>query len=356
MSSNKSRNVYMDVIRTVACFMVLFGHLSAFCMDEVAKNSSQYQAMNFYDCVCSICVALFMMISGAIHLNEGYKVNIKKLYTKKIFHLALTFYFWLTFYNVFDFLEYKREWNFANIKFYIVGRVIRGQGTYHLWFLPIMMLIYVLIPMLKTAFKEKNVCEYYLILHTILVILVPTLFKINFPGKDWVSYNIDLAFFGKLQGYLGYIGYFVLGHYIHSFVPKQSIKNRNIMIVLIVLSNLVNVAVCGIISAKTGEISTILMNPLTFFDYVSAICIYIILRDWASDMTSLPKWVNIFGALSFGVYLVHPAVLRVYYHLGVKTTFIHAIIMVPVLVFITAIISSLITFILTKIPIIKRLV
>lgn len=356
MSDNKSRNVYMDVIRTVACFMVLFGHISAFCMDEVPKNSSQYQAMNLYDCVCSICVALFMMISGAIHLNERYRVDIKKLYTKKIFHLALTFYFWLTFYNIFDFMEYKREWNFANIKFYIVGRVIRGQGTYHLWFLPIMMLLYVLIPLLKEAFKTKKACEYFLILNSVLFILVPTLFKINFPGKDWVAYNVDIDFFAKLQGSMGYIGYFVMGHYIHSFVPKQSKKNRNIMLVLILISNIINVAVCGYVSATTDTISTILMNPLTFFDYVSAVCLYIVLRDWSSDFDDLPKWVKIFGALSFGVYLVHPALLRIYYHLGVKTTFIHAIIMVPVLVLVTALISSLITFVLSKIPVIKRLV
>lgn len=356
MSEKKSRNVYMDVIRTVACFMVLFCHISAFCMDEVSKASSQYQAMNLYDCSCIICVALFMMISGAIHLNDHYRLNIKKLYLKKILHLALVFYFWTTFYNIFDFLEYNREWNFSNIKFYIVGRVIRGQGTYHLWFLRILMFIYILSPLLKEAFKTKKICEYYLILHTLLFVLAPTLFKINFPGKDWVAYNIDTHFLAKLQGYLGYVGYFVLGHYIHSFVPKQSKRNRNILIACMLLSSLVNISVCGYISATTDTISTVLMNPLTFFAYVSAICLYIVLRDWSSNLEDLPKWVKIFGSLSFGVYLVHPAVLRIYYHLGVKTTFIHAALMVPVLVIVTALISSVITFILTKIPAIKRLV
>lgn len=356
MSENKSRNLYMDIMRIVACLMVILCHISAFCMDEVPYRSSQFQAMIFYDSFSFISIDLFMMISGAIHLNENYTLDIKRLYTKKIFRFAITFFFWLTFYNIFDFIEYQRAWTFDNIKFYIAGRVIRGQGTYHLWFLPMMIFIYAFAPILKPAFATKKICEYYLVLHTLFVVFIPTLLLIDFPGKEWLVYNINMPFFSELRNYFGYIGYFIMGHYIHSFIPKQSRKNTILCVICIVISQIITASVSGYMSIRFETIHTELLQPFTLFMYTSAICLYILIRDWSSDLEDLPKWVKVFGSLSFGVYLIHPAVLRIYYHLGVKTTFIHAALMIPVLVIVTALISSAITFILTKIPAFKRLV
>ena len=79
----KKRNYYMDVMRVVSCVLILIGHCTAFNWEDAAPNSSVYQILNVINNIGAMGVPLFIMMSGALHLNENYNLTIKNVLTKK---------------------------------------------------------------------------------------------------------------------------------------------------------------------------------------------------------------------------------------------------------------------------------
>lgn len=349
--TEKKHIAYLEVLRLVACILVVGVHVSAFNLEQVPVESLNFKVMNGLDCLSILGVPLFVMISGALFLAPSYEVTVKKFYTRKIPRIVFLYFFWLLFYNVVNFLENGTVWNFTNVKKQIVLESLLGKGMYHMWYLPMLAVLYLLTPFLKSFAADRKKCLLFCALGFGYSILLPTALKFEFPYRTIVEslYNqFDCSFFG------GYVTYYVLGHALHEYVPKLSAQKKAALGLGGVIAMGIEIAVCNAWSVKTGIMSTILNTPFSVTAFIGAVAIFLLLRDGVSGRRT--KICGKLAGLTLGIYLIHPLFLRIYGWLGGTTLFAPAVIAVPLIVVLITLISGAAVYALSKIPVVKKIV
>ena len=350
--TEKKHIAYLEVLRLVACILVVGVHVSAFNLEQVPVESLNFKVMNGLDCLSILGVPLFVMISGALFLAPSYEVTVKKFYTRKIPRIVFLYFFWLLFYNVVNFLENGTVWNFTNVKKQIVLESLLGKGMYHMWYLPMLAVLYLLTPFLKSFAADRKKCLLFCALGFAYSILLPTALKFEFPYRTIVEslYNqFDCSFFG------GYVTYYVLGHALHEYVPKLSAQKKAALGLGGVIAMGIEIAVCNAWSVKTGIMSTILNTPFSVTAFIGAAAIFLLLRDGVSGRKQEELTGRLAG-LTLGIYLIHPLFLRIYGWLGGTTLFAPAAIAVPLIIVLITLISGAAVYVLSKIPVVKKIV
>lgn len=350
--TEKKHIAYLEVLRLVACILVVGVHVSAFNLEQVPVESLNFKVMNGLDCLSILGVPLFVMISGALFLAPSYEVTVKKFYTRKIPRIVFLYFFWLLFYNVVNFLENGIVWNFTNVKKQIVLESLLGKGMYHMWYLPMLAVLYLLTPFLKSFAADRKKCMLFCALGFAYSILLPTALKFEFPYRTIVEslYNqFDCSFFG------GYVTYYVLGHALHEYVPKLSAQKKAALGLGGVIAMGIEIAVCNAWSVKTGIMSTILNTPFSVTAFIGAAAIFLLLRDGVSGRKQEELSGRLAG-LTLGIYLIHPLFLRIYGWLGGTTLFAPAAIAVPLIIVLITLVSGAAVYVLSKIPVVKKIV
>ena len=350
--TEKKHIAYLEVLRLVACILVVGVHVSAFNLEQVPVESLNFKVMNGLDCLSILGVPLFVMISGALFLAPSYEITVKKFYTRKIPRIVFLYFFWLLFYNVVNFLENGTVWNFTNVKKQIVLESLLGKGMYHMWYLPMLAVLYLLTPFLKSFAAEKKKCMLFCVLGFGYSILLPTALKFEFPYRTIVEslYNqFDCSFFG------GYVTYYVLGHVLHEYVPKLSAQKKAALGLGGVIAMGIEIAVCNVWSVKTGVMSTVLNTPFSVTAFIGAAAIFLLLRDGVSGRKQEELSGKLAG-LTLGIYLIHPLFLRIYGWLGGTTLFAPAAIAVPLIIVLITLVSGAAVYVLSKIPVVKKIV
>ena len=350
--TGKKHIAYLEVLRLVACILVVGVHVSAFNLEQVPVESLNFKVMNGLDCLSILGVPLFVMISGALFLAPSYEVTVKKFYTRKIPRIVFLYFFWLLFYNVVNFLENGTVWNFTNVKKQIVLESLLGKGMYHMWYLPMLAVLYLLTPFLKSFAADRKKCMLFCALGFAYSILLPTALKFEFPYRTIVEslYNqFDCSLFG------GYVTYYVLGHALHEYVPKLSAQKKAALGLGGVIAMGIEIAVCNAWSVKTGIMSTILNTPFSVTAFIGAAAIFLLLRDGVSGRKQEELSGRLAG-LTLGIYLIHPLFLRIYGWLGGTTLFAPAAIAVPLIVVLITLVSGAAVYVLSKIPVVKKIV
>lgn len=350
--TEKKHIAYLEVLRLVACILVVGVHVSAFNLEQVPVESLNFKVMNGLDCLSILGVPLFVMISGALFLAPSYEVTVKKFYTRKIPRIVFLYFFWLLFYNVVNFLENGTVWNFTNVKKQIVLESLLGKGMYHMWYLPMLAVLYLLTPFLKSFAADRKKCLLFCALGFAYSILLPTALKFEFPYRTIVEslYNqFDCSFFG------GYVTYYVLGHALHEYVPKLSAQKKAALGLGGVIAMGIEIAVCNAWSVKTGIMSTILNTPFSVTAFIGAAAIFLLLRDGVFGRKQEELSGRLAG-LTLGIYLIHPLFLRIYGWLGGTTLFAPAAIAVPLIIVLITLVSGAAVYVLSKIPVVKKIV
>lgn len=350
--TEKKHIAYLEVLRLVACILVVGVHVSAFNLEQVPVESLNFKVMNGLDCLSILGVPLFVMISGALFLAPSYEITVKKFYTRKIPRIVFLYFFWLLFYNVVNFLENGTVWNFTNVKKQIVLESLLGKGMYHMWYLPMLAVLYLLTPFLKSFAADRKKCMLFCALGFGYSILLPTALKFEFPYRTIVEslYNqFDCSFFG------GYVTYYVLGHALHEYVPKLSAQKKVVLGLGGVIAMGIEIAVCNAWSVKTGIMSTILNTPFSVTAFIGAAAIFLLLRDGVSGRKQEELSGRLAG-LTLGIYLIHPLFLRIYGWLGGTTLFAPAAIAVPLIIVLITLVSGAAVYVLSKIPVVKKIV
>ena len=132
------RKTYIDFLRIIAAFSVIFFHISN--QDELTTDVNLLKIFHIFETRLYVGVPLFVMISGVLFLNPERNYNIKKLYGKHIKRMSIAFLLWSPFYALtscaFKSTELKD----------ILTRIVTGHV--HLWFLFMIIGLYMIVPFL----------------------------------------------------------------------------------------------------------------------------------------------------------------------------------------------------------------
>lgn len=350
--SGKERIAYLDLVRIIACILVVMVHISAYQMENMPIGGMQFVFANTFSCLSFAGVALFVMISGALALNPQKETGLKSLLIHKTLHFFVLYYIWKAFYQIIDMLEKGEHFTLLNIKNDIVLALIQKNGYYHLWFLPMIAIVYMAVPIIKKEVAEKRVCEYYLCVFFVAAVFFPTLFNYEFKFKyllvDFFAAN-DFYLFG------GYLGYFVLGQYLHNWRGTFTKRMRILLYVAGCVSFLA-AGILGTFHAQAAGYHTYSMNtPFAMTNFLIAAAVFVKIQ-YAGRLLKMKKVLAYCAGKTFGIYLIHPMAIGLLRQIGLVPALYTPLLSIPFLTIVTVLICMPVTILFSKIPVLRKLI
>lgn len=346
--AKSSRNPLLDMARIVAVLAVVMIHCSADFIANYPLHTSEFIWGNLFDSVARMGVPLFLMISGALFLDQDRDISFKSILSKNVKSLAIITVIWAALYAVLYHVIIPLLTNQAvSIKGLVSGVL---QGHYHMWYLYMIIGIYIATVFLRSFVckKNKNMVLLFILVSFVAQFLFTTVdkigtlhFGIDFAG-GWIE-KFHLDFFS------GYVTYYLLGWYlVHVGIQRKYL--RYVIYCLSLLSLLAIVFYVGF----TGNHAIAYDNiGLLVFLYSSGVFLAInnvkisFKEKTARILATLSK-------LSFGVYILHVIVLTAFKALLPYREHGAAYIL---LCFVTVCAVSFSgSYIVSKIPVLKHLV
>jgi surface polysaccharide O-acyltransferase-like enzyme len=289
------------------------------------------------------------MISGALFLDTKKEINIRTLFGKNILHIALVYLFWSTLYIIYLEIYKNGERNIAGI----IGDIL--VGPFHLWFLPMLIGLYIITPILRTIVKDLETEKYLILLSVFFAFLIPLAVELTgYANKGIMGWIRHINKSLDVNIVTCYVGYFVLGHYLNT----QQFRSftRKIIYILGGASFLTVILLTYILSNKKGFAYGFYYDNHILFTLLEAMAIFIFFKSNLNDIQT--KWLSPIlhlSKLSLGVYLIHPFIIfAVFYDMmGLSSSSFNPIFAIPLMTIIVFVISFLISGILKRMPLLN---
>lgn len=353
---NNKRIGYLDIVRIVACVLVVLVHVAANQIQYHDVYSTDFVITNVFHILSFSGVSLFVMISGALSLHPQKETELKSLLLNKTLYFFLLYYLWKFVYQIATMLEKEIAFTPESIKEELILALVKQRGYYHLWYLPMIAVLYMAVPLIKKSVEDKKICRYFLVVFFVTALLFPTLFLYEFKFKYlFVSFfeANDFYFFG------GYLGYFILGHYLHNWRADMTPLKRRIIIGVGALSFVLACILGTLASREAGTYDCSMQTPFVatnFFTSVAVFCALQILGEKVAKREKIASVIKYLASLTLGIYLLHPLILNLFMELGFDTVFKSPLLAVPTVLVCTVMITGMVVAIIKKIPGIRKII
>lgn len=349
-SSLQNRSIYHDLLRILSSLAVVCIHVCAESdtWTQHLFSTPTWAVLNVFDSLSRFAVPVFVMLSGSFMIKKYDEGSFKKLYSKNILRLLTAFVFWsgaYVAYSVLLRLILKESLDIKELLFFFI------RGEYHLWFVPMLVVLYAITPLIGQVCNSKRLEEYF-----IVIACVPILFNfINyFITIEPIDYLFEKAGF---QFVSGYTVYYILGHYLTKYDVCK--KHRILIYIAAVLSIIITI----LISHKHFNSGHTEQHYV--FEYLSptvlivSVAVFLIFKYGVSKIKFSERTQNAIvkvSSLTFGVYLSHMLFVAVLQKTPLTVENINPIISVPLIVLIIFLLGLTITWCISKIPVLKKYV
>ncbi len=339
----KQRVAYIDHLRIAATFAVVVIHVAAQNWYSQEVSTFAWATFNFFDSVTRWAVPAFVMISGALMLQED--VDFKKLYTVKIPRRLAAFLFWSAVYAL------HKDCGLKTFLLHVI------KGKYHLWFLYLIIGLYICIPIIKKIAEDHIVAEYFLAASLVFTFLVPVVLQVlsDFVSEDLAkactdAYNdMNLAVLG------GYVAYFIAGFRLSQITLSKT--KRRIIYVLGVLGIIATIFLTAAASVKEGVPVGDYYGYLGINVFAPSAAAFVWFKHNLSHVKADSFLMKQLTKCSFGIYLVHILVLEMLdKKLALNTLCFHPIASVLLISVVVFVLSFAISALFNRIPVIKKFV
>ena len=345
----KDRVQYLTRIRVVASFAIVILHtFTIFGMAEQGTMSdSEEFATRVVPYLMMWAVPCFVMVSGALLLDEKREITIPRILQRYVLRMVLVLFIFTTVFFLSDLWMNSAEWSSGDIGI-ILGKFFSDGSWAHLWYLYLLIGLYLMLPVYRLVAKHatKDVLVYLGILYVIFLSVIPAMERLM---------DVSIGFYLCTSSI--FPGYFVLGHLIHT--GRLSVK-KGMAWGLALLGVLSIVALTWIdFGERQDDMDGLLGNYAFLPVVILSIGCFLLLRGSGKN-TESPRMEKLWGFLdrnSFGVYLVHLFFLRWLIKV-VKWNPFHTgsfWMLIPVSAGVFAV-SLLVTFLLRLIPGVKKLI
>ena len=275
------------MLRCLACMMVVLMHTPQ-------PNSAGGYVLSSISLLAAPSIGLFFMVSGALLLPVTKPT--KEFLKHRLAKIAVPVLFWSLLYLL---VRYFKTNNSEELFKSIISIPFSAQGCAVFWFVYVMIGLYVLAPIISTWLQKasKREIEFYLLLWLVTMCYpILNLFVCVDDGKSGILYY-----------FTGYVGYFLLGYYLHNYVKQWSMW---ILAILFVFPIGCAVA-CKLLELK--------IDFYDIFWYLSilvvAMCVSLFMgiKVLFGDIklnTKFKKFIINFSQYSFGIYLIHFFIIR----------------------------------------------
>lgn len=171
----KNKKIYFEIMRIIACTLVLFNHLPGYMLFNKSSGLKQMGYMTL-TMLTRINVPIFFMISGALLFGRSDDfISVQKKRTLRIIYLLVLFNAILFIIQKYEFLVKGKSPDLKIKDFFLslLNKSIPGAGTY--WYLYAYLGVLFLLPFMQRIAKEITKTEIIalIILHFVTASLFP---------------------------------------------------------------------------------------------------------------------------------------------------------------------------------------
>lgn len=293
----RQRDVSLDLIRIMACIMVIMMHSP---IPEANANAYFLSGLSY---LTAPCIGLFFMVSGALLLPPPTQEARIDSYAalpflrKRLKRVLMPTLVWTLFYIAIKFCD--GDITTAQMFKSIISIPFSAQGHGILWFMYTLIGLYLVTPILRGWLRNADEREirFYLLLW-VTVMCYPVLSLV-------VDVNDTPT--GTLYYFSGYIGYYVLGYWLKHYGEKISIK-----IATILMGISVAVPVYVKLMHYTVDFS-VMFWYLSIFVAIQCVFWWKVIKLFSATIlfsNRATKVITLFSNLSFGIYLSHIFFMR----------------------------------------------
>ncbi len=342
------RFVHLDLLRILACFSVVMLHSSAQFWYELPVEEADWLVANSYNAVSRFGVPIFVMLSGALFLSPQKETNLKKLYLHNILRLVVLYIVWCALYGLFD-CCFSFSWSQLSPR-----DVLREifAGRYHLWYLPMLVGIYMLLPVLRSwiSHARKENLQYFLLLFLLFQIGKETCLALR--QSDGISFLWSMA---KPDMVCGYLGYFVLGYYLVSYDIGKKLRNWIYAGGLFGLP--ANVVLGNLLALKKGIPVGAIYDSFGIFTFLTTVSLFLFFTRRVSRIHFSPGAAAVIREISLatlGVYLMHVGLMEFLKPMGIHSMMFTSAVCIPVFALFCFVVCSAIAAVLRRIPVLGK--
>ena len=283
-------------------------------------------------------VPCFVMVTGALLLDPSKQVGYGKVFRKYIPRMIIALTAFSLIFRIIDILLGKADSDTAS--WIDLGKaLITGKGLWaHMWYLYTMIALYLIIPVIRPFVKQNPKKE----INILLVILIVFLSVLPFVTG---ILDIGSGFYIPVQTI--YPMYLIMGYYLYNkYFDSQSI------IYLCLTGYMTGITVFTLIYINAGnETLKGLVNSYSFpITIIGAVGMFMLILNNKHEN----KLLTLIDDNSFGIYLMHMIPLKILFTKVLTKENIN-----PVMIIVTAgaafLSSLIITAVLRKIPIIRKI-
>ncbi len=345
----------IDLMECLGIIFVLIYHSTLIQFDFISDPSLRKYLYYFSTTILSTCVPIFFFANGYLLFNK--KLDLKKHILKTIRLIIITGIWGIItlvilmfvkdeFLSVGQFASYLWSWE--------------NGWLNHMWFMGSLVVIYFFFPLLKSLFdKDKKIFMYFFITAFIftfgnkMIIMLMDLISPDFADNYFNMFNP----FRGIQGFT--LVYFMAGglmiNYeskIKGFIESKKININILSVVLIVLSCVFLFVYGVIVSYSRQSIWDCVWNGYdTIFTLINVVCLYFLSKKYEGNIGIIA----LISKNTLGIYFIHRILINM------SRTFLrgfewsNSIVVNILYACLLGAISLLITLLIKKIPILKKL-
>ena len=287
-------------------------------------------------------VPVYLMLSGASFLDPAKKVTAKSIWKRNILHMFIAFVFWSALYVLYNHLSGQdTHTDILEMLF---------TGHFHLWFLPMIMGIYMLLPVFRLASQTVKGTAY--------VFFVSLGISVTFSMMQDLGWAPDSAMITGMNNVgliSSHVCFFFAGWLFHKV--DLSKKQRYCLYALAILATIAVFTGTWRLTVHDGAHNEDMQSDSNLLTGIQGIAIFVMTKELCRKKQfkqSTQDALKFFSSLTFGVYLVHVMLIALLDRFGFSPITYNAGWMIPLSFFLVTPVSFLITWGLRKIPFVGK--
>lgn len=341
-TASKKRIWYWDILRIAAMVFLVIRHSATATFEFVPTLGADWWVCNVYGSLSAWMVPVFMMISGASFLDPGRNITIDRLYKRNIFRMLCAFFFWAVFYAFYNtFSGQDLTDSFAEMVF---------QGHFHLWFLPMIIGMYILTPLLRTVTSNRRATYMITAVTAVTGVIVPFL-----QDMGWFLDNTLITGTHHFGFFSSYVCFFFVGYLLHNIEITPGV--RKVIYAVGILSTFIVFVGTYLLTVRDGAHNEDMQADNNLFTALQGIAIFVFAKYRLSRTefkAEHQKLILDISKLTFGVYMIHVVLLALLDKFGFSPLTYPAVYMIPMLILFVLPMSFFLSFLVGKIPLLGR--
>lgn len=345
MKTIKSRETFLDLLRIIACFLVIVNHTNSdIFLGTTPQNLTWFVSLTYFF-ISKMAVPIFFMISGYLLLNkiDGYKKCLQRIIRIIITLIGCGFVYAI--YHTYYMNPYP---SFINaIKQFITVHIESPSNA--LWYLYAYLGILFMLPFLQrmTSLMTKHDYHIFFVISVLFFSVLPIL-NHYFP-----LINVNPYF--RLPLFEGYICMLFIGQYFSKFEIIKKRQGFIIACILFVTTVAFNV-IATYFEYQKSSFGYLFFDDRTFFPILlQSVCVFYLV-SFVKAPEKLARIISYIGSCTFGIYLLSDMnidLLKPIYR--ITSSHIHPFFAVIIFEICIFLIGLIVVAFLKKLPLIKKI-